>query len=77
MGVNAFILIEAQPGASRSVAGKARKIAGVKSVSVVTGPHDVIAIVEAKDTEALGTLLITKLQKIPGIAATITDVVID
>jgi len=37
----------------------------------------VIAVVETTDAKALGDLLITKLQKIDGIATTITDVVID
>lgn len=77
MAVKAYVLIEAVPGASRDVAARAQKIDGVKSVSVVTGPHDVIAVVETTDAKALGDLLITKLQKIEGIARTITDVVID
>jgi DNA-binding Lrp family transcriptional regulator len=77
MAVKAYVLIEADPGTSREVAAKAQKIDGVKSVSVVTGPHDVIVFVEAADAKALGDLLITKLQKIEGIAVTITDVVID
>ncbi len=77
MAVKAYILIEADPGSSREVAARAQKIEGVKSVAVVTGPHDVIAVVETTDAKALGDLLITKLQKIEGIVTTITDVVID
>jgi DNA-binding Lrp family transcriptional regulator len=77
MAVKAYILIEADPGSSREVAARAQKIDGVKSVAVVTGPHDVIAVVETTDAKALGDLLITKLQKIEGIVTTITDVVID
>lgn len=77
MAIKAYVLIEADPGASRNVAAQAQKIDGVKTVSVVTGPHDVIALVETADAKTLGDLLITKLQKIEGIAATITDVVID
>jgi len=42
----------------------------------VTGPHDVIAVVETTDAKALGDLLITKIQ-IDGIARMITDVVIE
>ncbi len=76
MSVTAYVLIEAAPGASRDVAAKAQKIDGVKSMSVVTGPHDVIAVVEMTDAKALGDILITKIQKIDGIARTITDVVI-
>jgi DNA-binding Lrp family transcriptional regulator len=77
MPVKAYVLIEVTPGTSREVAAKAKAIEGVKSVSVVTGPHDVIALVEINDAKALGDLLITKLQKIEGVAGTMTDVVID
>lgn len=77
MAVKAYVLIEADPGMSRDIAGKALKIEGVKSVAVVTGPHDVIAYVETADAKALGDLLITKIQKIDGISGTMTDVVID
>lgn len=77
MTVQAYVLIEAAPGASREIAAKAQKIEGVKSVSVVTGPHDVIVLVETPDAKALGDLLIKKLQKIEGVAGTMTDVVID
>jgi DNA-binding Lrp family transcriptional regulator len=77
MAVKAYVLIETDPGASRDVAAKAQKIDGVKSASVVTGPHDVIAFVETTDAKALGDLLITKLQKIEGVIVTTTDVVID
>jgi DNA-binding Lrp family transcriptional regulator len=73
----AYILFEVTPGTSRDVAAKAQKIEGVRSVSVVTGPHDVIAVVETSSAKALGDLLITKLQQIEGVASTITDVVID
>ncbi len=77
MSVTAYVLIEAALGASRDVAAKAQKIDGVKSVSVVTGPHDVIAVVETTHVKALGDILITKIQKIDGIARTISAVVID
>jgi DNA-binding Lrp family transcriptional regulator len=77
MAVKAYVLIEAAPGASREVAAQAQKIDGVKSVSVVTGPHDVIVLAETADAKALGDLLISKLQTIDGVAGTMTDVVLD
>jgi DNA-binding Lrp family transcriptional regulator len=43
----------------------------------VTGPHDVIAYIETTDPKALGEILISQVQKIEGIAGTLTDVVID
>jgi DNA-binding Lrp family transcriptional regulator len=77
MAIKAYVLIEAVPGASRDVAAIVQKLDGVKSASVVTGPHDVIAVVETADAKTLGDLLITKLQKVEGVAGTITDVVVD
>ena len=77
MAVKAFVLIGVAPGTSRDVAAKVQKIEGVRSVSVVTGPHDIIAVVEASDAKALGDILITRIQKIEAIAETMTDVVID
>ncbi len=77
MSLKAYVLIQAAPGKSRDVAINMQKIKDVKSVSVVTGPHDVIAFIETRDASALGDLLITKVQKIRGIAGTLTDVVIN
>ena len=77
MALKAFVLIESEPGKSRDIAVQLKKIDGVHSVATVTGPHDVIAYVETADSRALGDLLIGKIQKIDGIAGTLTDVVID
>ena len=77
MALKAYVLIEAAPGRSRDIAGHLQKIDGVRSVAVVTGPHDVIAYVETTDAKALGDLLIAKVQTIEGIAGTLTDVVLD
>ena len=46
MALKAYVLIEAAPGRSRDIAGHMQKIDGVRSVAVVTGPHDVIAYVD-------------------------------
>ncbi len=77
VAMKAYVLIETDPGMSRDVAAQAQKIGGVTSASVVTGLHDVIALVEPADAKALGDLLITRLQKVEGIVSTDTDVVID
>jgi DNA-binding Lrp family transcriptional regulator len=77
MALKAYVLIEAAPGRSRDIAGRMQKIDGVRSVAVVTGPHDVIAYVETTDAKTLGDLLIAKVQTIEGITGTLTDVVLD
>lgn len=50
-------------------------IEGVKSAENVTGPFEVIAVVEVDDTPTLGKLLVSKIETIKGITGTLTCVV--
>jgi DNA-binding Lrp family transcriptional regulator len=50
-------------------------MAAVKSAENVTGPFDVIAVVEVDDTATLGKLLISEIESIKGITDTLTCVV--
>ena len=47
MGTKAYILIETAVGRTREVAHALRKVEGMISVDVVTGPYDIIALLEA------------------------------
>ena len=46
MSTKAYILIETTVGKSRDVADALRSLQGVETVDAVTGPYDIIAIVE-------------------------------
>ena len=70
--VGAYILITAEPGKAGSVARGIARIAGVKSVSAVTGPYDAIAEVEVSDFNSIGNLIVTEIQKIDGVSRTLT-----
>jgi len=76
MSVKAYILANVEVGLGDDVLEALSALEGVKSAHSVTGPYDVIAFVEVPDTEALGELVITKIQPIEGIAYTLTCVVI-
>ena len=76
MSVKAYILANVEVGLGEDVLESLSALEGVKSAHNVTGPYDVIAFVEVPDTEALGKLVITKIQMIDGIAYTLTCVVI-
>ena len=62
--VRAYILIQSQVGASGEVARDVAKIKGVTSAEAVTGPYDVIALVEARNLDELGRLVVGKVQAI-------------
>jgi len=72
----AFVLIEAAVGKSREVVTSIRKLEGVASVDAVTGPYDVIAIVQGKSLNEIGDLVTRKIQPVRGISRTVTCLVI-
>lgn len=72
----AYVLIEAAPKKALQTCAKIAKIAGVKSAHLVTGPYDIIALVEGKDPSAIGRLVLSKIQAVDGVGKTITCVVV-
>ena len=76
MSIKAYILANVEAGMGQDVIEALSAVEGVKSAQNVTGPYDVIALVEVPDTDALGELVITSIQLIDGIDYTLTCVVI-
>lgn len=72
MAVRAFVLIEVAVGKTREVVTTLQKVEGVKSVEAVTGPYDVIAVVERPDVNAVGDLVTKNIHSVGGIARTVT-----
>ena len=72
MAAKAFILIETAVGKTKEVVAKIKQLEGVKSVDPVTGPYDVIAIIEAENLNDIGDLVTGKIHPINGIARTVT-----
>jgi len=72
MAAKAFILIETEVGKTREVVSKIGQLGGVKSVDPVTGPYDIIAIIEAESLNDIGDLVTGKIHPIGGITRTVT-----
>ena len=72
MAARAFVLIETSVGRTKEVAAALRQLKGVKSVDSVTGPYDVIAIVEGATLNEIGDLVTSKIHPIGGITRTVT-----
>ncbi|HDP70539.1 MAG TPA: Lrp/AsnC family transcriptional regulator [Actinobacteria bacterium] len=75
--VSAYILITAEAGEAGEIVKRATDIEGVKSVNAVTGPYDAIAFVEAPDFNALGNLVVAKIQRIKGVIRTLTCIQVE
>ena len=76
MLVQAYILLQTEVGVSKRVADEITVIPGVTMAEDVTGPYDVIARVEAPDMDALGQLVIARIQDVKGITRTLTCTVV-
>jgi len=72
LAAKSFILIETAVGKSKDVVAALGKIKGVSSVDLVTGPYDIIAIVEGESLNDVGELVTEKIHPIPGISRTVT-----
>ncbi|OGP64797.1 MAG: hypothetical protein A2170_04390 [Deltaproteobacteria bacterium RBG_13_53_10] len=77
MAISAYVFIECAAGAARDVAKEAARIQGVKRANSTTGPYDVIVLVEAPDINVLGEFIVTKIQALPGVLRTQTNVIVD
>ncbi len=74
MGTSAYILIEVQVGRTIDVLRSLRRLDGVVSADVVTGPYDVIALISAPNMAAVADLVTGLVQGVPGVLKTITCV---
>ncbi len=72
MTAKAFVLIETGVGKTKEVVEVLQKTRGIKSVDVVTGPYDIIAVVEGDDLNVIGNLVTGKIHPIGGISRTVT-----
>ncbi len=72
MAAKAFVLIETAVGKTREVASAIKQLKGVKSVDPVTGPYDVIVVIEGENLTEIGDLVTSKIHPVPGISRTVT-----
>ena len=72
MATKAYILIETAIGKSLEVADTLRAISEMKTVDSVTGPYDIVAVVETSDLNSIGHLITGQVHTISGIVRTVT-----
>lgn len=72
MTAKAFVLIETVVGKNKEVVAALKKLKGITSVDMVTGPYDIITIIEAETLSAVGETVTEEIHPIPGISRTVT-----
>ncbi len=72
MSTKAFILIETKADKRNEVVTTLRQTEGVKTADSVTGPYDVIAVVEGERLDEIGNIVTGKIQRVPGVSRIVT-----
>jgi DNA-binding Lrp family transcriptional regulator len=72
MPAKGFVFIETAVGKTMDVVAALRGVEGVMSVDPVTGPYDVIAVIEGADISAIGRLVTTQMHTVNGVLRTVT-----
>ena len=72
MQSRAYVLIEAEAGQVSSVITALRAIPGVTAADPVTGPYDIIVVLETDEQREIGRIVMNALHGISGIKRTIT-----
>ncbi len=77
MSAKAYVLISTTAEKTASVVQALRKLPGVMTADLVTGPYDVVAVVQGGDANAVGKLILNEIRGLPGISSTLTCLAID
>jgi len=72
----AFILMETTVGRTREVVSALSRLKGIKSVDTVTGPYDIIVVIEGDTLNEIGDIVTAHVHPIAGISRTVTCLVV-
>lgn len=72
MATRSFVLIEISVGRTKEVVAALKSVQEVVTVDAVTGPYDIIAVVEAQDLNTVGDVVTSRVHNVPGIVRTVT-----
>lgn len=75
--MKAYVVITAKGSAAREIAHAMGGLPGVKMADACWGTGDIYSVVEFQDWKELNSLVIDKLQKMPGVERTETHVAVD
>ena len=72
MATKAFILITTTVGKTNEIVRSLRSVAGFQTIDAVTGPYDIIAVVEADNLNDVGDLVTKGIHDLEGVERTTT-----
>ena len=76
MTTKAYILMETTVGKTESVVKSLRRMPGVIAADAVTGPYDVIAIIQGSDANSVGKLVLNDIHGTDGVEKTMSCIAV-
>ena len=73
----AYVLIKTRVGETSTVRSKLAANENIRIADVIIGPYDILALVEADDLNAIGTVVMRFVHEVGGVENTITCPVIE
>ena len=73
--MHAFIQIATDDVDPDALCGKLREYKEIKDLYLLFGKWDVVAIAEIDDADTLGTFVVERIRKLPGVRDTATQIV--
>jgi DNA-binding Lrp family transcriptional regulator len=77
VSLQSYVFIEAEQGKTWQIAEELRGLTQVKEAHCVSGPYDVIALVETENLRALASLLADRVYTIAGVKRTLSNIIVD
>lgn len=68
--IKAYVLVVANPGATKAVYAALHEVKGVKECHEVMGPYDIVAEIEVEELADVPPILSDHIRTIPGVEST-------
>ncbi len=72
MVATAFVLVNVKMGRARDVYSQMQEVGNIQNLDGITGPYDIVAVVQGSDFNEIARVVIDEIQPIDGVSATIT-----
>lgn len=75
--MKAYVLIKIRAGEVKEVVRQLRRSGNIVEANMTFGPYDAVAVIDAVDINAIGNLIASTVQPIPGVEETMTCLAVE
>ena len=75
--MKAYVFMHVRAGSVPEVVTNLRRLDGVIDAHMTFGPYDAVAVIDSPDLSAIGALVASAIQPIPGVEQTLTCLAVD